>query len=112
MLDPAQVERGIEALRARRYGTLLLQVIGPGELEPEREFTRGVLRDVESGATHAIALTAAARARYRALLDGHHAALVALAERTRTTYARLTSDADVGAFVTAELARLGVVRRR
>jgi uncharacterized protein (DUF58 family) len=112
MMDPAQVERGNEALRGRRWDTLLLQVIGRGELEPEREFSRGLLRDVESRATHPLVLTSAARARYRALLDAHLRTLQTLAERTRTTYARLASDGSVGAFVAGTLPALGVVRRR
>src|SRR5207247_5438632 len=65
---PAHVERGVLALRARRSEVLLLHVIGAGELDPGREFTRGVLTDVETGATHPIVLTPAARARYRELL--------------------------------------------
>jgi hypothetical protein len=71
-----------------------------------------VLRDVESGATHPIALTRAALERYEALLAGHLAALEALARRTETTYARMTTASTVGEFVTGELARVGVVRRR
>ena len=112
MTDPAEVEGGVLALRARGYGVVLLHVIGAGELEPGREFRHGVLRDVESGATRPIALTRAALERYEALLAGHLAALEALARRTETTYARMTTASTVGEFVTGELARVGVVRRR
>ncbi len=112
MMEPAEVERGLHALRARRYDVLLLHVLGAGELEPAREFTHGILRDVESGATHPIRLTRAARARYTALLEAHLEALRGIAERTETPYARLVTGAAVDAFVTTELARLGVVRRR
>ena len=110
MAEPASVERGVLALRARRYEVVLLQVIGRGELEPE--VAGGVLEDVESGARHPIAVTPAVRTRYRTLLAAHLAALGAVAERTRTTYARLSSDASVAEFVTVELGRLGLVRRR
>jgi uncharacterized protein (DUF58 family) len=112
MMEPGEVERGLHALRARRYDVLLLQVLGAGELDPAREFTHGILRDVESGATHPIRLTRAARARYTALLDAHLEALRGIAERTETPYARLVTGAAVDAFVTTELSRLGVVRRR
>jgi len=112
MTEPAEIERGVLALRARGYGVVLLHVIGAGELEPGREFRHGVLRDVESGATHPIALTRAALERYEVLLAGHLGALEALARRTETTYARMTTTSTVGAFVTGELARVGVVRRR
>jgi len=112
MTDPAELERGVLALRARGYGVVLLHVIGAGELEPAREFRHGVLRDVESGATHPIALTRAALERYAALLAGHLAALEALATRAEATYARMSTASTVGGFVTGELARAGVVRRR
>jgi len=112
MTDPAEIERGLLALRARGYGVVLLHVIGAGELEPGREFRHGVLRDVESGATHPIALTRATLERYQALLAGHLGALEALATRAEATYARMSTASTVGEFVTGELARVGVVRRR
>ena len=112
MMEPAQVERGVLALRARRSEVLLLHVIGAGELDPGREFTRGVLTDVETGATHPIVLTPAARARYRELLAEHLGALAALAERSGAVYARLATDASVRAFLSVELPRLGVLGRR
>src|SRR5207249_4655224 len=99
MTDPAEVEGGVLALRARGYGVVLLHVIGAGELEPGREFRHGVLRDVESGATRPIAVTRAVLERYEALLAGHLAALEALARRTETTYARMTTASTVGGYL-------------
>jgi len=110
MMDPARLERGVLALRARRWEVVLLQVVGARELEPD--FSGGVLKDVESGATHPVALTAAIRRRYQALLVDHLAALGAVAERTRAVYARLVAGARVDEFVAGELGRLGLVRRR
>jgi hypothetical protein len=112
MADAAEVERGVLALRAHGHEVALLHVLARGELEPEREFHAGVLHDVESGATYPVVLTAAVRARYRALLDAHLAALEGLAERTGSLYARLVTDASVHAFVTGTLARRGLVVRR
>src|SRR5204862_83234 len=82
------------------------------ELVPVREFTRWVLTDVETGATHPIVLTPAARARYRELLAEHLGALAALAERSGAVYARLATDASVREFLSVELPRLGVLGRR
>ncbi|TMA57908.1 MAG: DUF58 domain-containing protein [Deltaproteobacteria bacterium] len=112
MTDPTDLERGVLALRSRGYGVVLLHVIGAGELEPAREFRHGVLRDVESGGTHPIALTRSALERYGALLAGHLAALEAVATRAEATYARMSTASNVGEFVTGELGRVGVVRRR
>ncbi|HYV57674.1 MAG TPA: DUF58 domain-containing protein [Candidatus Nitrosopolaris sp.] len=112
MMEPAEVERGVRALRARRYEVVLLHVVGTGELDPVREFGHGTLQDVESSATHPVVLTRTALARYQALLRDHLAALATLAGRLDATYARLTTERSVAEFVTTDLARLGLVRRR
>lgn len=112
MTEPQEIERGVQAMRARRYDVLLLQVIARGELTPERDFTHGMLHDVESGARHPVMLGAAAVAHYRELLAAHLDTLQAIAERNHATYARLVTDASVEDFVVRELSRLGVVRRR
>ena len=112
MTEVADVERGVLALRARRFAVVLVHVVAPSELDPERGLRHGVLRDAESGAEHAIRLTRAALAEYRAVVEAHLAALRALAARTRSLYARLVAGSSVGDFVTGDLARLGLVRRR
>jgi len=112
MTDPAELEPGLAALRERRYGIVLLHVLGAGEIDPGREFRHGVLRDVESGAIHPIALTRAVRERYAALLAAHLAALEAMATHVQATYARMSTASGVHELVTGDLARLGVVGRR
>jgi uncharacterized protein (DUF58 family) len=112
MTDPTAVERGVLALQARRFEVHLLHVIGASELDPAASFTRGVLVDVESGATHPMVVTAAVAARYHEVLEAHLAALRAVAERTRCTYARYLAGSDLAAFVAGDLARTGLVRRR
>ncbi len=112
MTDPADVERGVLALQARRFEVHVLHVVGASELDPAGSFTRGVLVDVESGATRPIALDAGIAALYGEVLDRHLSALRAVAERTRCSYSRLVAGTDLGTFVTGELARAGLVRRR
>jgi hypothetical protein len=112
MQDPAAIEPGVQALRTRGYHVTLLHVVGASELDPRREFARGVLCDAESGATHAIDLDGATMTRYAALLAEHFAALAALADRAGARYARLAPDASVATFVIEDLARIGLVRRR
>ncbi|MCC6848109.1 MAG: DUF58 domain-containing protein [Deltaproteobacteria bacterium] len=112
MTEPAEIERGILALQARGFEVHLLHVIGASELDPADRFTRGILVDVETGATHPMVLTSAVAARYREVLDAHLAALREVAARLRCTYARWTAGTDLAAFVTIELARTGLVRRR
>jgi uncharacterized protein (DUF58 family) len=112
MTEVEEIERGVLALRARRFAVVLAHVVAPSELDPERGLRHGVLRDAESDAEHAIRLTRAAVAEYRAVVEAHLAALRALAERTRSLYARLVAGSSVADFVTGDLARLGLVRRR
>jgi uncharacterized protein (DUF58 family) len=112
MAEPEGVERGVVALRARRFAVVLVHVVAPSELDPRRRLPHGILRDAESGEEHAIGLTSAAVAEYRRLVDAHLAALRALARRTRSHYARLVAGQAVRDLVTGELARLGLVRRR
>ena len=80
--------------------------------EPGRDFTQALLTDAESSATHPMTLTPAALAQYRDLLAAHLEALGTVAERAQAGYARLDTDDDVATFVTVELARRGLVRRR
>jgi uncharacterized protein (DUF58 family) len=112
MAEPAEIERGVQALRARRYDVTLLHVLGRSEIDPGRMAGHAVLEDVESRVQHPIRLTADALGRYRAALTTHLAALEALAVRNGAAYARLVTDEGVGAFVTHELPRLGILRRR
>src|SRR5262249_41387854 len=93
MMDPAHVGRGVFALRGGRWEVVLLQVVGAHELEPD--FRGGVLMDVESGATHPVAVTETNRCRYQALVANHLAALHAVAARHRAVYARLVAGESV-----------------
>jgi len=112
MVDPADVARGLEALRGRGWEIVVLHVIGPAELDPTQQLSRALLRDVETGATRPVVLTPAAAERYRDALAHHLRAVADLAARTEAAYARLTSDADVRRFVRVELPALGIVARR
>jgi uncharacterized protein (DUF58 family) len=112
MAEPTEIERGVQALRARRYDVTLLHVLGRSEIAPGRASGHAVLADVESGAQHPIRLTADAIARYQSALAEHLAALDALATRNDVRYARLVTDEGVDAFVTGALPRLGILRRR
>lgn len=112
MAEPDAIEPGLRALVAAGHAVVLLHGLGPGELDPSREVTHGVLQDVESGATHPIALTPAIHARWDAVLGEHLRALDALAARAGAVCVRYTSDEPARAVVAERLGRAGVVRRR
>ena len=90
----------------------LLHVIGASELDPAARFTRGMLVDVESGASRPLVLTATIAERYREVLALHLDALAAVAERCRCRYARYVAGTDLAQFVSGTLAEIGLVRRR
>jgi uncharacterized protein (DUF58 family) len=112
MAEPETIAPGVAALRAARHAVVLLHVIGPGELDPSREVTHGVLEDAESGATHPIALTVGLRARYDTLLAAHLEAVEGMAALTGAAYVRFTSDEALRTVVAGRLGRMGLVRRR
>ena len=112
LTDPDDLERGVLALQARRFEVHLLHVLGRSDADPANSFTRGMLVDVESGATHPLVMTATVAARYQEVLAAHVAALRAVAARTRCSYTRLIAGSDLATFVTDDLARAGLVRRR
>jgi uncharacterized protein (DUF58 family) len=112
MSEPDEIELGVRTLAAARHEIALLHVIGAAELDPTREFQRGIVQDVESGDRHPVSLGPATLDAYRRVLAGHLDALAALATRWQATYARVATDETVRDFATGRLAALGLVRRR
>ncbi len=111
LVDPATLEPGLAAVRARGLAAHLLQVLGTSEWRPGVD-AGGVLEDAESGDTHTIACTPDVLRRYRALLDAYQEAIGAVARRTGATHACLVSDRSVPEFVGDTLVRRGLVRPR
>lgn len=112
LVEPADVEGGVGALRRRGYDVTLLHVVGPSDVDPDRQHATGLLRDAETGATHPMKLTAQVRAAYAQRLAEHWQALAATARRLEARYLRVRSDATTSDVVLRELASVGLVRRR
>jgi uncharacterized protein (DUF58 family) len=112
LVDPLDVERGVGALRRRGYDVTLVHVVGPNDVDPDRQHATGLLRDVETGATHPMKLTPQVRATYARLLAEHWQTLGDLARRLEARYVRVRSDASTSDVVLRELASVGLVRRR
>lgn len=118
--DPAFIptggyERGLRALAAAGgYDTFCLQVLSPGELEPERESERGLsgdlrLTDIESGAAVEVTLTPALIRAYKRRLAGYCDALHSFALAREMTHLLIRSDEDLESLMLDTLRRQGLV---
>ena len=114
-LDPAGYGPGLRALAAAGgYDTYCLQVLSPGEMEPEREAEQGVagdlrLTDIETGRAAEVTVTGAVLKRYKERLADYLSELGGFCTARDMTHAVLRSDRDVGEVVFGELRRLGMV---
>ena len=99
--DPAGLERVTAALAGVRHHLLLVQLVRPGDREPD---ARGELRlrDCETGESEDVSATAEVLARYRAAYDRFQDGLLALARRRGAGLLRL----DVEQPVVPQLAAL------
>ncbi len=115
LLPPSGYERGLRALAAAGgYDTFCLQVLSPGELEPEREADRGLagdlrLTDIESGAHAEVTLTPALIRAYKQRLENYCAALHSFALAREMTHLLIRSDADLESLILDTLRRQGLV---
>lgn len=96
------------------FDTYCLQILSPGELDPEREAPRGFvgdlrLTDVESGAAAEVTLSAALIKRYKQRLAEHTESLRAACAARGMTHSVVRSDSDVSALLTGFLRTRGLL---
>lgn len=117
LLDSAGAgyEPGIRALAAvGGYDAWCLQVLAPGELEPEREIQSGVtgdlrLTDVETGRAMEVTITAPLIKRYKERLEQYCQGLRSYCMARRMSHALLRTDSNVETVVLETLRRMGMV---
>jgi hypothetical protein len=109
-------ERGLRALAAAGgYDTCCLQILSPGEVEPELEIKAdggdGDLRltDIETGRAAEVTITAAMLRKYKERLEGYCAALHAFCAARAMTHILARSDADLEPLLLDTLRRRGLV---
>lgn len=119
LIDPAQggYEPGLRALSAAGgggYDTYCLQVLAPGEVEPEREAESGMTGDVrlvdaETGRAAEITLTAALIKNYKQRLEQYCAALHSFCLARRMAHILVRSDAPLEPLILETFRRAGMV---
>jgi uncharacterized protein (DUF58 family) len=96
------------------YDVYVLQVLSPGELEPEREGDGGVvgdlrLMDAETGAWAEVTISAAVLKRYKARLAGHIEGVRSACAARGMAHLVVRSDEDVSRLLLDYLRRRGMV---
>ncbi len=108
-------ERGLRALAAAGgYDTVCLQVLSPGEIDPQRESESGLngdlrLTDVESGKHAEVTMTAALVRQYRKRLEGYCADLHSYCLSREMAHVLCRSDTPLETLILDTLRRRGVV---
>ncbi|MBL0927897.1 MAG: DUF58 domain-containing protein [Phycisphaerales bacterium] len=112
-------EAGLRSLAAAGgYDTTCVQVLSPGELEPEKALSMGGdgavigdvrLTDVETGRASEITVTAELIRAYKKKLDAYTGALGQFCLAREMNHVLVRSDADLGEVITRTMRRVGVV---
>lgn len=96
------------------FDTILVQVLAPGEIDPQVEAEAGLLgdvmlTDVESGRTAEVTITPSLIATYKQRLEAHNQRLARLAAARGIGYVLLSSDVPAKDVLTGSLRRHGVL---
>ncbi len=108
-------ERGLRALAAAGgYDTVCLQVLSPGEIDPQKESESGLmgdlrLTDVESGKAAEVTMTAALVRQYRKRLETYCADLHSYCLAREMAHVLCRSDTPLETLILDTLRRRGVV---
>ncbi len=115
MLLPEGIEQGLTYLAGSKgFDTFCLQVLSPGELEPESESEAGLvgdlsLIDAESGARTEVTVSASTIAAYKKRLDALCERVAGACASRSMSHVLVRSDADVTELVFQTLRRRGMI---
>ncbi|MDD5556681.1 MAG: DUF58 domain-containing protein [bacterium] len=110
LFDPEGRRRGLNLLRFLNYDVKVIQVLGPGEMDPFRDLSSAEVVDVETRESRMISVTPAVRRRYAAALEEHIGDLRRFCRANRIIHALALTDGDLESFVLRELPRLGIIK--
>lgn len=108
-------ERGLRLLSAAGgFDVYCLQVLAPGEIEPERDMAAGVagdlrLTDIETGAAAEVTMTAALIKRYKERLDAYCDGLRQYCTAREMSHLLVRSDSSIEELLLGRLRQAGVL---
>lgn len=108
LVEPAALERALDAIGARRCEGRIVQVLSREDVDPSWLHDRDTIVDRETGETLRFSGTDDALARYRAALEAHVSLLGAAAARRGMLCSLAVSDGGLRSFLREELPRLGL----
>jgi uncharacterized protein (DUF58 family) len=105
-----EIERGLNALRARNLDITVVQVLSDEDLRPLEGKDSGIVVDSESGERVDIHFTPELRSEYQELLEAHCEELRDFCGSARISYALALASEDLGGWVQDILPRVGILR--
>lgn len=108
-LDPAGYDRGLNALLARQFDLVVVQVLAPEELNPAVVGDLKLL-DSETGQTREVTISDSLLRRYRERARDYCETLRQFCLGRGMNYVRTTTDEPVETLVQSALRRMGLVR--
>lgn len=110
MIPPESYKRALDILRFKNYDVKVIQVLGPKEIDPFKDFKSGEIVDVETKEKKIINATPALRRKYYHLLENHNQELKRYCHSIRALYILARTDMNFESLILKELPRLGFVR--
>jgi uncharacterized protein (DUF58 family) len=112
--DPRQALSYMVAGAGGGFDVFAVQVLAPGELEPEKEAGGGLLGDLrltdaETGLASEVTISGALLKRYKQRIQGHIDAIHRACADRGITHTMVRSDADLGALLLGYLRRRGML---
>lgn len=110
LAPPAEVRAALHVLRTANLDALVIQVLGPSELDPSLAGAERLV-DAESGAALDLRLDERGRERYLANLERHRREVETIVTDAGAQFAFLDAGSPIEDFVLTRLPALGLLRR-
>jgi uncharacterized protein (DUF58 family) len=110
MIPPSSYKRALDMLRFKNYDIKVIQVLGPGEIDPFKDLKSGEIIDVETKERKIINVTTTLKKNYHQLLENHNQELRRYCHSIRALHTLARTDMDFESLILKELPRLGFVR--
>ena len=105
-----EIERGLNALRAKNLDITVIQVLGPSDREPPVQAAGSMVRDSETNEEVSVRFDSELQEEYGALLEAHNRRIQDFCGGARIGYAQALPEQDLGAWIQDALPAVGLLR--